>query len=185
MDRFRFSYPLEPPMSQNSNVSAVRPPLLKRGSRRVAAILTAVLILSGGGLAYAYWTITGAGTGTAATGTPTAITVNQSSVITGLAPGAPAQTLSGNFTNTNSGPVYVTSVTVAIASVTKATGAVTGTCDATDYTLTGATMTVGAEVATGPNKGAWTGATIAFNDKTNANQDQCKGATVNFSYTSN
>ena len=39
-------------------------------------------------------------------------------------------------------------------------------------------MTVGAEVAAGSAKGAWTGATIKFNNKA-TNQDQCKGATVN------
>jgi len=156
-----------------------------RGSRRAAAIFTAVLFLLGGGLAYAYWTVTGAGTGTATTGNTSAITVNQTSTITGLAPGSAAQTLSGTFNNSNSGPVYVTSVTAAISSVTKATGAATGTCDATDYTLSGATMPVGAQVPAGSSQGTWTGATIAFNNKTSTNQDACKGATVNFSYTSN
>ena len=56
-----------------------------------------------------------------------------------------------------------------------------GTCDATDYTLANATMTVGAEVAPGSAKGAWTGATIKFNNKATS-QDQCKGATVNLAY---
>lgn len=151
----------------------------------MAAIFTLLLMLLGGGLAYGYWSITGTGAGSGATGTAAAITINQSSTVTGLAPGAPARTLSGTFSNTNSGPVYVTSVTASIASVTKATGAPAGTCDATDYTLSGATMAVGAEIPTGTNQGAWTGATIAFNNKTNANQDGCKGATVAFSYTSN
>jgi hypothetical protein len=44
-------------------------------------------------------------------------------------------------------------------------------------------MTVSAEVAVGTAKGAWTGATLKFNDKTTTNQDACKGATVNLSYT--
>jgi hypothetical protein len=97
-------------------------------------------------------------------------------------PGDSAQTLSGNFDNPNAGPVYVTSVTASIASVTKAAGAVAGTCDASDYTLANATMSVGAEVAAGTGKGSWTGATIKFNNKA-TNQDQCKGATVNLAYT--
>jgi hypothetical protein len=68
--------------------------------------------------------------------------------------------------------------------VTKATGAVAGTCDATDFTLADAVMTVNAEVPSGNGEGSWTGATIKFNNKAGANQDQCKGATVNLSYTS-
>ena len=152
--------------------------------RRLLATVVLGLLLVGGGVAFAYWTVTGAGTGTGTTGNNVAITVNQTSTITNLRPGGAAQTLSGNFTNPNPGPVYVTSVTASIASVTKAAGAATGTCDATDYTLGNTTMTVGTEVPAGTNQGAWSGATIAFNNKA-TNQDACKGATVNFSYTSN
>jgi hypothetical protein len=61
-------------------------------------------------------------------------------------------------------------------------GAPSGSCGTGDYTLTGATMTVGAEVPSGSAKGAWTGATIAFND-TGSLQDACKGATVAITYT--
>lgn len=146
----------------------------------VVAAASGVLI-SGAGAAYAYWTAGGAGTGTATTGTVVALTTNQTSTISGMAPGDSAQTLTGTFTNTNAGPVYVASVTASIASVLKATGAPAGTCDATDYTLATATMTVGHEVAAGNNVDAWTGATIKFNNKA-SNQDACKGATVNLAY---
>ena len=101
-----------------------------------------------------------------------------------MSPGDTAQTLSGTFTNTNSGPVYVTSVVASISSVTKAGGAPAGTCDATDYTLANATMAVGAEVPAGTGVGSWSGATIKFNDKV-TNQDACKGATVNRAYVIN
>ena len=50
-----------------------------------------------------------------------------------------------------------------------------------DYTLTAAAMPVNAEIPVGAPVGTWTGATIAFNN-TAANQDGCKGATVNLSY---
>lgn len=153
-------------------------------SRRLLTTLVLSLALVGGGIAFAYWTVTGSGTGTGATGDNVAITVNQTSVITNLRPGGAAQTLSGTFTNTNPGPVYVTSVTVEIDSVTKAAGAPAGTCDADDYTLANATMTVDAEIPTGTGIGAWSGATIAFANDPSVNQDACKGATVNFAYTS-
>ena len=150
--------------------------------KRKVAIVAAALVGAASVGAFAYWTSTGAGTGSAATGDAAAITVNQTSTVSGLAPGVAAQTLSGNFDNPNSGPVYVTPVTASIASVTKAGGAPAGTCDATDYTLANAVMTVNAEVPVGDRQGAWTGATIEFNNKAGANQDACKGATVNLAY---
>jgi hypothetical protein len=155
----------------------------RNSKRRIAAVAIITLILVGGGGAatYAYWTAGGAGTGTATTGTNSSVTAIQTSVVSGLAPGGTAQTLTGNFTNTNASPVYVTAVTASISSITQAVGAV-GTCDSTDYTLSNAAMAVGAEVPSGTAKGAWTGATLAFNDKAGTLQNGCKGATVNIAY---
>lgn len=155
----------------------------KKNRKKSVWLIAAALLLGAGGTAYAYWTAGGSGTGTASTGTTSAVTVVQTSTVTDLQPGGSAQTLSGTFNNPNSGPVYVGTVTASIASVTKAGGAPAGTCDATDYTLTNAAMTVAAEVPAGNAQGAWTGATIAFNNKAAVNQDACKGATVNLSYT--
>jgi hypothetical protein len=146
------------------------------------ALIAAALVLVSGGVAFAYWTTGGSGTGTASTGSGVSnITAVQTSTVSAMSPGDAAQTLSGNFTNTNSGPVYVTSVTASIASVTKAGGAPAGTCDATDYTLANAVMTVNSEIPAGTAQGAWSGATIKFNNKV-TNQDACKGATVNLAY---
>ncbi len=150
--------------------------------KRKVAIVAAALVGAASVGAFAFWSSTGAGTGSAATGDVAAITVVQTSTVSGLAPGLAAETLSGNFDNPNSGPVYITSVTASIDSVTKAGGAPAGTCDATDYTLSNAVMAVGAEVPSGTAQGAWTGATIAFNNKAGVNQDACKGATVNLAY---
>ena len=153
-------------------------------NRKAVVVLVAILLaLVGAGAAYAYWTVGGTGAGTAATGTTADITAVQISTVSDMRPGDSAQTLSGNFDNANSGPVYVATVTAAIASVDKDPGAPAGTCDASDYTLANAVMTVGAEVPAGNGKGAWTGATLKFNDKAGTNQDACKGATVNLTYT--
>jgi hypothetical protein len=144
--------------------------------------LTAALVLLGGAVAFAYWTAGGSGTGTASTGTTDAITVNQTSVVTAMGPGVAAQSLSGNFDNDNDGPVFVATVTAAI-------GAITGggpTCEATDYTLSNPVSDVNAEVPVGTGVGSW-GATdaptIAFNNKSDENQDDCKNATVEILYT--
>lgn len=153
--------------------------LKKKRTLVLAAV--AVLALTGG--AIAYWTAGGAGTGSgsAASGQQ-GLVVNQTTTLSAMYPGDSAQTLSGNFDNPNPGPSRVGTVTVSIGSVTKATGAVAGTCDASDFTVANATMTVNAEVPSGNAQGAWTGATIKFNNKAGANQDQCKGATVSLSY---
>ena len=154
---------------------------MRKYSKKTAAVAaTAIVLLSGAGVAYAFWSAGGSVTGTATTSTHLHITAVQTSVISGLQPGGAAQTLSGNFTNGNTSPVYVSSVTASISSVT-VNGEVAVGCDATDYTIANAAMTVGTEVPAGTAKGAWTGATITFNNKA-TNQDACKGATVNLAY---
>lgn len=152
---------------------------MRKYSKRTIAAVAAVTV-AGSGLAFAYWTAGGTGTGSAATGTTVPITAVQTSTVTAMAPGVAAQTLAGNFNNTNSGPVYVSTVSVAISSITKAGVAVTG-CTSADYTLVQPTA-VNAEVANGTGVGSWGGGSIAFKNLA-ANQDACKGVTVNLNYT--
>lgn len=137
-----------------------------------------VVSLIGGGAAFAYWTNSGSGSGQAATGTNAAVVVNQTSTVTGLAPGVAAQPLSGDFGNDNDGPVYVGSVTATVS------GTDQPGCGATDYTIAGA-ATVNAQVAAGDGVGSWSGLTIAFNNKPSVNQDACKNAVVDLAYASN
>ncbi|TAL41021.1 MAG: hypothetical protein EPN91_11725 [Salinibacterium sp.] len=147
-------------------------------TKRLAIAVTAALLLAGGGTAVAYWTAGGSGSGTASAGSNSPITAVQTSTLTGVAPGVAAQTLSGNFTNGNASSVYVASVTASISSITGADGS----CDATDFTLSNAVMTVAASIPAGTAQGSWTGATLAFNNKA-TNQDGCKNAVVHISYT--
>lgn len=139
------------------------------------AIALTVGTLFVGGAAFAYWTTTGAGTGSASTGTNAAVVVNQTSTVSGLAPGLAAQSLSGDFDNANAGPVYVAAVTATVTGTDKVG------CDSTDYTIAGS-ATVNAQVPAGNGVGAWTGLTIQFNNKTGANQDACKNAVVDIAY---
>ena len=154
-----------------------------RGRRPL--VVGALIALALTGAAYAYWTAGGSGTGTAQAGDVVALTANQTSTLTAMYPGDSAQTITGNFDNPNSGSVYVSNVVVSIASVAKAPGAVAGTCDASDFTLADRTMAVGEQVPSGTGVGAFSGATIKFNNKANANQDACKNATVNLAYAVN
>jgi hypothetical protein len=147
-------------------------------NKKKTSIIAIFLLLAVAGGAYAYWTAGGTGTGNVATGTTVALVAHQTSTMTEMYPGDSPQTLSGNFDNDNEGPVYVTSVTAAITGVAGGAGA----CTAADYTLATPVMLVGAEVPIGDGEGAWTGATIKFNN-TGANQDGCKNATVTLTYT--
>jgi hypothetical protein len=150
-------------------------------SKRIA-VITAVLMLVGGGIAFAYWTTTGSGTGSATSGTGGTITVNQTSTITELNPGAPAQTLSGTFTNNTESTYQVSSLTATVASVT--TTPAGGDCEPDDYVIAGtATFGDGGAVPIGTGVGSWTGLTIAFVDEAAEDQNACKGATVSISYT--
>ena len=154
----------------------------KLSRKSVAIGAGTILFLSGAGGAFAYWTNTGAGSGTAATGTNAAVTVNQTSLVTGLYPGDPDQTLSGNFTNINAGATWVTAVTAAGYTIDAAHVTAGCTVAGGHYTL-GGTAAVGANVPAGANQGSWTGLTIRMNNLA-SNQDFCKGATVTITYAS-
>jgi hypothetical protein len=71
---------------------------------------------------------------------------------------------------------------VSIASVSKARDAAAGTCDSSDFTLAHSAITVGADVPSGRRTGAWSGATIEFNNKPGVDQNSCMGAAVKLHY---
>ncbi len=142
-------------------------------TRSAAVVGTGVLLLGVSGVAYAFWTTTGSGSGTAATGTTVPVTVNQRVTASNMGPGVAAQTISGDFTNTNEATVKLSSLTAT------ATPDKVG-CSAADYSITGLTVSNGTVVkGTG---GAWTGQ-IQFVNDTTRNQDACKNAVVTIAYT--
>ena len=135
-------------------------------------------------VAAAYWQSGGTTTGAPqAAATQSPVRVNQTAQLAATGPGVPAQTLSGNFDNRNGQPVHVSILRVSIAAVSKAPGAVAGSCDASDFTLEHRTIAVGTDVPSGRGTGAWTGGSVAFNNKPGVNQNACQGATVKLGYT--
>ena len=154
----------------------------KLSKKSTVAVAGAVAIaIAGGGVAYGYWSTNGSGTGTATSASgATQLTITQTAAPTSLSPGLAPGVISGTVLNPAAHSAYVHQVSVSISGVTQAVGA-TGTCDASDYTLANPVMTVGSELATNVSA-AFTGATLAFNDKP-TNQDGCKGATVQLAYT--
>jgi hypothetical protein len=151
---------------------------MKFNRKRAAAVATgAALTLLVGGVAFGYWTTTGSGNGTAATGNTSPITIS-SSAVSGLYPGAAATAVSGTFTNPNAGPVYVNQVSVAVSP--SWTVGTTNPCTAADFTVTQPTATA-RQIVTGDT---WSGASIQLKNLA-TNQDNCKGVTVPLVFTSN
>lgn len=154
-----------------------------RGKTKHIVILAVVGVLATAAVALAYWTQGGTGAGSAAAGNTTAITVNQTTTVTGLYPGGPAVTLSGNFTNPNQHPVNISSVTAAVHPFTShLIDGAKPDCTAGDFQIGG---TSGANVVpNGTNVGSWTGLTVRMLDN-GLNQDNCKNVNVTIDYTAN
>lgn len=160
-------------------------------SKRKLVVTTAVaaVLVGSGTAAFAYWTSQGKGTGSATTAAAaTTLVVTQTTAPEDMFPGDAAQDLVIKVSNPGPNMVKIAGVS-AIATVEKATGAV-GTCDPSDYQVNGKPLPVGGTVDL-----LWTAVeldakkdqdsknTVNFNNKVDANQDGCKGATLTFQYT--
>jgi hypothetical protein len=154
-----------------------------RNKKVGAAVAAGALVIVGAGAAFAFWTQGGTGTGSGSTGTTTGITVNQTSLVTGMYPGSTPQALSGNFDNPNANAVTVASVTAAVTSVTG--GGTDGTkpaCTTADYVIGGSAA--GSVVPAGTAQGGWSGLTLQLVNGA-LNQDNCKNAVAHITYTAN
>jgi hypothetical protein len=154
--------------------------------KRVAAVgLVTAATLVGGGVAFAYWTADGTGSGSALTAAGTAnLAITQTSAVTNMFPGDSTQALNVDVKNNAANKAYVTSLGAYIS-----TG-VSG-CDGSDYLINGDPVTGDADT---PTPLTWTaaeldaGATVSsensiqFNNKSLVDQEACKGATVTLHY---
>lgn len=154
-----------------------------RFSARFAMVAGVIAVVAIGGLAFAYWTQGGSGSGTATAGTTSAITVNQTGSPVALYPGGPTAALAGTFTNPNPGSVNITSVTAAVHAFTShLVDAAKPDCTQADFAIGG---TSGANVVpSGTAVGSWLGLTVRLLDN-GLNQDNCKNVSVTIDYTAN
>ena len=150
---------------------------------RLGPLLSIVVLLAIGGVALAYWTQGGSGSGTASAGTPVAITVNQTGSPSGLYPGGPSAALANTFTNTNASPVTISSVTAAVhAFASHTVDATKPDCTQADFAIAGTSSAN--VVPSGTAVGSWSGLTVRMLDN-GLNQDNCKGAAITIDYTAN
>ncbi|HEY3716614.1 MAG TPA: hypothetical protein VGL39_18970 [Jatrophihabitantaceae bacterium] len=145
--------------------------------KKVAAISAgAALVLAGGGIALAYWTTTGTGSGSATTGSSSPFEVTLAAPVGyPLSPGGPTDHVA--FTVKNNGGGYQkvnTADTVAVATGDGSAWTAVSGCSAADYSITNVSLTATNLAPGGTVDGSFD---IQMID-TGANQNLCKGATV-------
>jgi hypothetical protein len=158
---------------------------------RVLAVLGLVVALAATGIAVAYFSGSGAGSGNAQVGSSTPLTINPT--ITpgagGIVPGGNPAAVSFTVNNSGTGKQQVATVTMTgvqaysdAAHTTNITGVGAGKCDTTQFSLTPVTenQTV---PAGGPTSLASNGSLVFADSGTN--QDGCKNAYLVASFTSN
>ena len=148
-------------------------------SRKAMVVVAVVAFVATAGVAFAYWSATGSGSGSADTGTTSGLTVKQTASPTGLYPGG-AVALSGNFDNTNPGKVYITAVTATVTPFSVRPDGTKPACTQADFTISGSAP-VAAEIPVGAGVGSWSGLSLNMTDAA-TNQDNCKNVTVPITY---
>ena len=110
------------------------------------------------------------------------LTIVQTSVMDGLAPGGEPKTIAGIVSNNGTESTFITAIKVEIVGVIADPNSSSG-CDPSDYYLLDPRMRVGQILGPGGFT-TFAGAAIGFRN-TSANQDACKGATIQLLYTAN
>ncbi len=148
---------------------------LSIGRNRFTGVAVGVIAAAAiGGAAFAYFTSTGSGSGTAPVNS-TSPWVLSSGPISGFGPGTGTQNIVGTATNSLSQKEFIGTVTPTVSSTSNPG------CTAADFTLTNGVINADTvSGASGLNFG-----TITFNDRAGVNQDACQGVTVTLSFTSN
>ena len=111
------------------------------------------------------------------------LTVIQTSVMQGLAPGSTPLAIAGTVSNNGTDSTDILAVKVEIVGVVDDLGSAPGSCEMNDYYLLDPLMPVGRTLAPGGST-TFSGASIGLRN-TPTNQDSCQGATIELLYTAN
>jgi hypothetical protein len=157
-------------------------PMSRKRRYTITAIVTAIILAGGGGAAFAYWTASGSGTGTASTGTSTAFTVTSTAPTGGpLTPGGTSETIAFTVTNPGTGSQKLSAVLAHVAAADgTAWTAVTG-CSVLDFSVGTPTITYG-EIAGGSSISGTV--TLSMTDLATP-QNACKNVSVPLYFTAN
>ena len=154
--------------------------------KRRSTLIAVVAVLGVTAVAYAFWSASGAGTGTAATDAASGALTITGDAVSGLAPGQTVA-LTGTIVNPNNYDVRVSSLQIDSIAVDAAhLGA---GCTLANYSFSNTPVTVNTTLQE-TNPGATD--TVAFPAgltvtmlETGVNQDVCKGATITVDYSTN
>jgi hypothetical protein len=150
----------------------------KLNKKIVVGTAAAAVVLVGGGIAFAYWSTTGSGSGSATNAASNGTVVLHAAFAGGLTPGA-SETVTYTADNAGTSSLRVGTIT---PTVSIDAAHVTSGCAVTDFTI--APTTSNTTVAATTNGVAAGTGTLFFAD-TAANQDGCKGATITLTLASN
>ena len=164
--------------------------------KRLIGAFSVVAVLAAAGAAFAYFSTSGSGNGSATVGSPTTFVVTDTSTPVTLYPGTGSFSLTGTIKNQDASNEGLASASVTITAPTVAAGAPTvagHACGAGDFTLTAAagsgwtasgdtatySFPAGNEIAHNSTQAFPTGLTVSMVDQ-GYNQNNCQGATVNW-----
>lgn len=158
-------------------------------TKKIAAIaLTAGLVLGGGGIAFAYFTSSGGGTGSATVGTTggSDFSVTSSWADASLYPGTPAVPFTITVTNNGSGDEHVGYVDIAVASdpdtgFALENGSPVADCMSNWFSVT-PQVTVDSTISAGASDSDIAGPSIQMTDSS-TDQDACQGHLVDMTFT--
>jgi hypothetical protein len=135
----------------------------------------AVVAMAIGGLALAYWTTSGNGSGSATTGTSSSFVVTTDAATGGpLSPGGPSESVTIHVNNPSTGHQQLSTVHVTVANSNGSAWTSVAGCSAADYAVTDPTFSA-QDLAAGATYD--TSVTIAMNNLSSS-QDGCKNVTV-------
>jgi len=146
-----------------------------RRKKRIIITLLAVISLTGAGVAFAYWTSGGTGSGAASTGSSTALTITSETAEGVIAPGNAGQTVDFTVTNPGPGVQSLTNVTVTMAGPTGTPWVPPTGCLIADYTAAVTTAPAYGEILA---LGTRTGTVTVTLANTSENQNACQGQAV-------
>jgi hypothetical protein len=133
-----------------------------------------ILVLALGGIAFAYFTQAGTGTGTAAVGNSSAIQLSATTA-GNLYPGGATQDVAITVTNPGSGNQYVDTITVDSISADSGHSTCDVSLNSVGSAFTMANVTVAQDITHGAD--VVVHGTLAMND-TGVSQNTCKGASL-------
>ena len=135
-------------------------------------ILPAVLSVTLGASAFAYWSAQGVGSGSASTTGGYHLTLTQTSTVSDLEPGRPPEAILGTVGIDTEAPTYIGSIIPAV------TGTSSPECSADNFVVEPSALN---RSITGTTANVSFG-TVGFKDLSAVNQDACKNVTVYLSY---